>query len=174
MMFSAERARRIVVIGCTGAGKSTFSAELAHCLSGPYIERDALGILGSENYFSAVNAMLKGNTWVFDGPPYYVDTLVYSAADLVIWLDYSRPLVLWRAIRRSMKRTLRSTKPNGNEAGRFRQWIAPGGPLWAWSTYAERRTEFGALSCRPDLSNLQVLRFTTPLKARLWLRSLCG
>ena len=162
----------VVVVGCCGAGKSTFSAELAFRLRVPYVERDALGKLGSDEYRAAVETMLKTDAWVFDGPPYFVDHLVYPAAQVVVCLDYSRSLVMKRAIRRSIKRTFARAEPSKNQSGRLRQWIAPGGPLFAWKTYAQRKQEFATLSEKTELSETQILRFNHPREARDWLASL--
>ena len=160
------------MVGCCGAGKSTFAAELALRLCVLYIERDALGKLGSDEYRAGVGAMLKTRAWVFDGPPYFVDHLVYPVAHVVVWLDYPRSLVIKRAIRRSVKRTFALSKPDKNQSGRLHQWIAPGGSLFAWKTYAQRKREFATLSENPELSETQILRFDHPQKARNWLASL--
>lgn len=171
-MHSQTSFQRIVVVGCCGAGKSTFSAALARRLCLPYVERDRLGDLGSEAYRTAVDRMLTQEEWVLDGPPYYVDGLVYPAAQIVIWLDYGKTLVLWRAIRRSLRRTFCPPESEESRWWRFRQWSAPGGPCWAWQTYSQRKQEFAALSRRPELASVQVVRFGCPAEARAWLAGL--
>ncbi len=165
------RLQRAVVVGCCGAGKSTFSAELARRLGVPHVERDALGELGSDAYRGAVAAIVRAERWVFDGPPYFVDDLVYPAAQSVIWLDYSRTLVLWRAVRRSLRRTFAPPEPGEKRGWRLRQWIAPGGPCFAGSVYAGRRREFRQLQHRPEAVG-KVLRFGGPAAAQAWLASL--
>jgi len=112
---------KVVVVGCCGAGKSIFSAQLARCLGVPHVERDALGELGSDAYQTAVAAVVSTQGWVFDGPPYFVDHLVYPAAQKVIWLDYSRSLVLWQVVRRSLRRTFAQPELSGDRWGRLRQ-----------------------------------------------------
>lgn len=171
-MPNHESLERVVVVGCCGAGKSIFSAELAHRLQVPHVERDALGELGSEAYRAAVSAALAPKKWIFDGPPYYVELQVYSVAEVVIWLDYAKSVALSRAVWRSIGRTLGSVETGKNQPGRLRQWIAPGGPYWTWQTYVARKQEFAALSCRPELATAQVLRFGRPNEACVWLDSL--
>jgi hypothetical protein len=167
-----EPLKRVVVVGCCGAGKTTFSRELARRLHVPYVERDGLGELGSETYRAAAAAVVEAEAWVFDGPPYYVEPLVYSAAQVVAWLDYTKPLVVGRAVRRSLGRTFGLPKPGEKAWGRLRQWIAPGGPYWAWTVYARRQREFAALADRSDLARATVLRFGRPQQAHAWLESL--
>lgn len=103
--------KRIVVVGCAGAGKTTLSRQLAHRLQVSYVERDALGDLVSETYRSAVRAVLEGDAWVFDGPPYCVDAVVYPATETVVWLDYNRLLIMGRAIGRSARRAITRRVP---------------------------------------------------------------
>src|SRR5436305_1650979 len=75
---------RIVVVGCSGAGKTRFSARLARRIGAQHIERDRLGPPTSDRFRSAVDAAVTGDRWVFDGPPYYVETLVYPAVQVVV------------------------------------------------------------------------------------------
>lgn len=166
-----QRLRRVVVVGCCGAGKSHFSAQLAHRLGLPQVERDTLGELGSDAYRGAVAAVVSEKDWVFDGPPYFVDTLVYSAAQKVVWLDYSRTRVVWQATRRALRRTFAPLPAGLSEGWRLRQWIAPGGPRFANSVYADRKREFQLLEVRPECVG-KVLRFVTPADAQAWLTSL--
>jgi hypothetical protein len=41
--------------------------------------------------------------WILDGAPYYADELVYAAADTVIFLDYPKPVVMWRVLWRTLR-----------------------------------------------------------------------
>jgi hypothetical protein len=52
------------------------------------VERDGLGILGSDQYRAAIGALAGQRSWILDGAPYYLDDLIYPAADTVIFLDY--------------------------------------------------------------------------------------
>jgi hypothetical protein len=163
--------RRVVVIGCAGAGKSTFSEALARCLGVPHVDRDTLGEIRSDAYQGAVAAAVGTEGWVFDGAPHCVEETVYPACQLVIWLDYPRPLVVWRATRRSLRRTFGPLPPGENGWWRLRQWITPGGPRCAWCVYRDRKRRFSKLEQRPDLAG-KVLRFGEPAAARAWLASL--
>lgn len=166
-----EPLERVLVIGCCGAGKSIFSAELARRLDVPHVERDALGELGSDNYRNAVATIVSTQRWVFDGPPYFVEDLVYPVAQRVLWLDYSRMLVIRRAIRRAFRRTFAPLEPGKTKRWRLQQWIAPGGPRFANEVYAARKREFSHLQHRAELVG-KVLQFDTPTAAKAWLASL--
>ena len=150
--------KRVVVVGCAGAGKTTLAAALAARLRSPHIERDELGELGSDDYRAAVARAVSGDTWIFDGAPYYEENVVYSRADAVVALDYARRVVMRRVVRRELRR------PDA------RGWRDPTHPVrWAWSVWAERRREIAELEQRPELASAQVIRFASPAAARSWL-----
>ena len=101
---------RVVVIGTSCAGKTTFARSLARMLGFPHIELDALHwqpnwIERPDDEFCALAAAaLAQNSWVTDGN--YVRDLVWSRATTVIWLNYAFPVVLWRAVARTLRRAL--------------------------------------------------------------------
>ena len=96
---------------------------------------------------------------------------MYPQAQLVVWLDYSQSVVLWRAVCRSVQRTFSAPEPGENAWWRLRQWVSPGGPLFACRVYAARKREFSELEQRSRVT-APVLRFTAPAAARAWLASL--
>lgn len=162
---------RIVVIGCCGAGKSHLSANVARRLGIPHYERDALGRLGSDDYRLAVTRIVAQSDWVFDGPPFFVDDLVYGAAQTVVWLDYARHVVLGRAIRRALRRSFGCGLAPNASGGIFDHWFGAGGPVFANAVFAARHREFETLSGRADIKD-KLLRFATPNAADRWVKSL--
>ncbi|MFB5191661.1 DNA topology modulation protein [Alicyclobacillus fastidiosus] len=101
--------RRIIVIGSPGAGKSTFSRELAERLELPLYHLDSLywkpGWVerSRDEWFAIHEDVLAKPTWVIDGN--YGGTLRprVEAADTVIWLDLPRPLCLYRCLKRVVR-----------------------------------------------------------------------
>ncbi|MDP9355768.1 MAG: adenylate kinase [Chloroflexota bacterium] len=106
----ASAPRKIVVKGTSGAGKSTFAAEVARRLALPHVELDALhhGPNWSEpsvdDFRARVREAMAATTdgWVIDGnyDSKLGDTVV-GAADVIIWLD----LPFWVKLRRLWNRT---------------------------------------------------------------------
>jgi hypothetical protein len=161
---------RVVVIGCAGSGKSTLARKLAERTGLPLVERDDLGRLGSPQYLAAIAEMAARPAWILDGPPYFADELVYPRADAVIFLDYPKPLVLWRVLVRTirvelMRRASGAHRPQGLAALRD-----PQHPVrWAWISHGDRHREGLELMKSP----LPVVhRFTRPAAARRWLMSI--
>jgi adenylate kinase family enzyme len=81
--------KRVLIVGCAGAAKTTLAAALAARLRAPHVERDELGELGSDEYRAAVARVVSNEAWVFDGAPYDEEGVVYSRADSVVALDYA-------------------------------------------------------------------------------------
>src|SRR5690348_18218982 len=88
--------RKINVRGTSGAGKSTFAAELATRLGVPHIELDALhhGPNWAQPTAAEFQARVKAamaaapDGWVIDGNyDSKLGGLVTGAADIVVWLD---------------------------------------------------------------------------------------
>ena len=99
--------RRVVVLGCSGAGKSTFARRLGAKLSAPVVHLDALfwrpGWVepSNEDFRAKVAAVVCGDAWVTDGN--YVGRtydLRLPRADTVIFIDQPRWLCLARVFRR--------------------------------------------------------------------------
>ena len=86
--------KKVIVIGCPGSGKSTFSAELAKICGLPLHHLDMLywnadkTTVSKEEFLFRLENVLKGDEWIIDGN--YNSTLEkrFSACDTVFFLDY--------------------------------------------------------------------------------------
>jgi adenylate kinase family enzyme len=103
--------RRVVILGCAGAGKTTLAVTMGERLSLPVIHLDTLlGPCAPEAYREKLAAAIAGDAWVTEGHPWHVrdfaDTLDLSVprADLVLFVHQPRWLSLWRVIRRCLDR----------------------------------------------------------------------
>lgn len=170
---------RILVVGVTGAGKSTLARALAGRLALPYHEMDALYFGGpgwavNARFGEQVSELAAGPRWIVDslGPPDVRD-LLWERADTVVWLDYPRRVVMPRVLRRSLRRSLtREVLFGGNREG-WAGWFSREHPVrWAWSQYAARRTEVARRSRDPRFAPLETLRSGHPDSTAAWLASL--
>lgn len=167
---------RINVTGTTGSGKTTMARNLAQRLGVPHVELDALH--WGPNWTEAPNEMfrersskaLSGDEWAVDGNYSVVRDIVWSRANMVIWLDYSLPVTLVRLWRRSIKR-LHSQEElwNGNRE-KFRTLFLSRDSLFIWllQTYNKRRREYPALLQMPEHAHLRVVHLKSPREANEW------
>ncbi|MEM7188889.1 MAG: hypothetical protein AAF439_04690 [Pseudomonadota bacterium] len=101
--------RRVMVVGGSGAGKSTFAAALAARLGVPAVHMDTLfwrpGWVEApeEEFLASVQAAAAGDAWVMDGNYSRTWPGRLGRADAVVFLDMPTWLRFWRAVRRTMK-----------------------------------------------------------------------
>ena len=99
--------------------------------------------------------------------------VIYSVTDTIILLDYPKPVVMRRVLRRALaiellRRPSGAHRPQGPAA-----WRDSEHPVrWAWTSHRDRHQEGLALTERKDLASATIIRFTAPAAARNWLRGL--
>lgn len=173
---AAERSTRVVVVGTSGCGKTTFARQLAVLLRVPHVELDYLywGPNWTERptdlFRADVTEALAQPAWVCDGNYSAVRDIVWPRANTLVWLDFSFPLVFYRAVVRTLTRmvTREELFAGNRESWRLmfgRDWI----PWWVVRTFHRRRVQYGGLLRDASYAHLQVLRFTTPDEARAYL-----
>jgi len=98
--------KRVLIIGNPGAGKSTLATRLGKILDLPVIHLDRYfwqpGWIQTESqkWRQKVLELISGERWIIDGNYRNTMDIRIPKADTIIWLDYSRSLCLWRAIKR--------------------------------------------------------------------------
>lgn len=100
---------RILVLGCGGAGKSSFSVLLGEKLDIPVIHLDAYywkdGWVESsrEEFLQSIEPLSSESSWIMDGNYGGTLDIRMKACDTVIFLDRSRALCLWRIFKRRIQ-----------------------------------------------------------------------
>jgi len=117
-----RRANRILVMGCSGGGKSTLSQQIAARFGLAYvsIDRDVLWLpgwveRGKQEQRAIIAAMVQEERWILDGTNPSTFDVRLPRADFVIWVRMPRLLCIWGAISRWVK-----------WMGRTRPEMAPG------------------------------------------------
>jgi adenylate kinase family enzyme len=165
---------RIVVVGTAGAGKTTLAI--------PHVELDALhwdpgwqalSITDPAEFVRRVDAATAGDAWVVDGNYGPVRALIWRRATHLVWLDYDRPVIMARVIRRTLVRALFRTRMWSGNVERWRHLLRPSHPIrWAWSTWCRRRAEIEALLRQDAQAHLIVHRLRRPAEAKHVARAL--
>jgi adenylate kinase family enzyme len=171
---------RVVVIGTSCAGKTAFARSLACALSFPHVELDALfwqpnwTPRPSEEFRKLVAQELSQGCWVTDGNYSVVRDLVWSRATTVIWLNYVFPLVLWRALTRTVRRVMTQEELfSGNrESLRMALFSRESILWWVLTTFHRRRKQYRVLFDRRTSAQLAYLEFRNPTEAQNFLTGL--
>ncbi len=169
---------RVAVIGSSGSGKSTFGRALAGACDLARVELDALnwgpGWLDRSNtdpaaFQALVDGAIAGERWVTDGNYRAAMTRILPRATHLVWLDYSRTVVMRRVIRRSFVRAAGQQElwPRTGNREEFRRWLSKEHPIrWAWDTYNRRRLQYEALFADPRMGHVQKHRLRHPREAQ--------
>ena len=102
-------ARRIVVLGCAGAGKTTLARRLGQALSAPVFVLDDLWVRlqpagDTQAFRDHLRDLHRAEAWVSDGNFAAVSFDVrLMSADVIIWLERPRWVCLWRAVTRVLR-----------------------------------------------------------------------
>jgi adenylate kinase family enzyme len=168
------RPQRVLVAGTSGAGKTTLAAALSRALGVPHVELDGL-FHGPDwtprpEFEAEVLALASGPQWVTEWQYGVVRPLLLGRADLLVWLDLPRAVVLQQVVRRTVRRRLRRTELwNGNVEPPFRTILTEPDHIvrWAWTSHAWTgpRVE-AAQRSRPELP---VVRLRSRSEVRRWL-----
>lgn len=165
---------RVVIVGSSCAGKSTLAAELAEIYGCACIDLDALHwgpnwvATPREVFRERVAAATAGPAWVVAGNYGSVRDLLWPRATLIIWLNYSFPTVLWRGVKRTLRRCFnREVLWNGNrESVRMSFFSKQSILLWIVTTFYRRRRELAALRASGAYPHLAWVELRAPSQAR--------
>jgi adenylate kinase family enzyme len=105
------QARRIVVAGAAGAGKTTLAARIADATGVPRTEIDAVywraGWTANERFVEEVEALVATDEWVTEFQYAQVLPVLAARAELLVRLRPPVPIVLARLLRRTVRRRVR-------------------------------------------------------------------
>jgi adenylate kinase family enzyme len=176
--------RRVVVVGTSGAGKTTLARELARRLNVRHVELDAIHwkpnwtSTPSDQMVAEVSAALdaadaEAGGWTVCGHYGQVRQVTWGRADTVIFLDYPMRVVFTRVFARTLRRWWRQEELwNGNrERLRDNFFSKESLFLWVINTWRIRRRTTPRLLRDPQFAHLRTYRFRTPRHLERWLNA---
>ena len=170
--------KRIVVVGTSGAGKTTLAQQVASRLNYPHIELDSLywgkDWIESPDFLEKVAEETERPSWVLDGNYSRVRHIVWPQADTIIWLDYSIWVCYWRMARRAFQRVfLRVELWNGNRETFREQFLSKDSLfVWIYQTHDRRRQKYSQLLHNNQYLHLTWIHHNSPRQTKQWLKQL--
>ncbi|MCQ1852932.1 AAA family ATPase [Neorhizobium galegae] len=151
-----SNADRILVIGCSGGGKSTLAQKIARRFNLTYIsiDRDVLWLPGwvqrdKPEQHRLIVELTAGERWIMDGTNTSTFDIRVPRSDLVIWVRMPRWLCVWGILSRWI-----------TNRGRTRPEMAPGCPekmewqflrfVWTWEKVYGPRVAAGLTAYAGD------------------------
>jgi adenylate kinase family enzyme len=166
---------RVVVVGTSCSGKTTFARRLARVLSAQYVELDSL-YWGPEwtprpAFQDEVLAAAQRPRWVIDGNYSAVRDIIWRRGTAIVWLDYSFARIFSQALRRTMRRVFTGERLySGNRETIGNAFFDTEGiPWWVVRTHRKRRREFPELFRRPEYRHARVIQLHTPTAAEAFI-----
>jgi adenylate kinase family enzyme len=169
--------QRIVIVGPTGAGKTSLAQQLTSRLHLPAVDLDALfwgpnwQPVETSSFRTRVDAITAQERWLVGGNYSVARDLIWPRADTLIWLDYALPIVFVRLLRRTVRRIVTHEELFAGNRENWRSQFASRDSLFLWllKSQPRQRREYPHLLAEPDHRHLQVLQFRTPHALQHWL-----
>lgn len=166
--------RRVVVAGTSGSGKTSLATRIAEVLGVPHVEVDALhhgpGWTRRATFSADVESFTAGPGWVTEWQYHQVRELLADRADLMVWLDLPRHVVVRQVVRRTIRRRLRQEVLwNGNVEPPLWTFFTRRDHIvrWSWRTHASYPQRVSDLVGRRP--HLPVVRLSSHHQADRWL-----
>ncbi|HEX8287529.1 MAG TPA: DNA topology modulation protein [Pyrinomonadaceae bacterium] len=126
--------KKVLIIGSSGAGKSTFSRRLGEATGLPVVHLDMLywnpGWVETpkDEWSEKVEKALSGDEWILDGNYSGTMDLRFPACDTVIFLDFPRTVCVYRILKRVLtyRKGTRPDMPTGCDEKfdwAFTKWV---------------------------------------------------
>ena len=184
MIAGQPDVRRVLIAGITGSGKTTLARRLAPALGLQYYELDDLyydpGMRMAAAFPAVIDQLTAEQSWLFDsqGPPAdseappEVRDRLWSCADTLVWLDYPRRVVVWRAVTRSLRRIVTRERLWQGYRDSPRQWLRPDHPIRrAWRLSRIRSEQLETRTQEPAWAHLTIIRLRSPRETEAWLNA---
>lgn len=166
--------KRVMIVGCGGAGKSTLAQQLGEKTGLPVVHLDRLfwkpGWVerDREEFDVLLRQEMSKDEWIMDGNFNRTLPERLSRCDTVIYLDYSRLTCLWGVLKRVLT-TYGTVRPDMGDGCPER--IDFDFLKWVWNFNRNKRE--GYYRQFREVSHAQVLIFKNRRATKRFLRNLC-
>ncbi|HSP05201.1 MAG TPA: hypothetical protein VLR27_16975 [Acidimicrobiales bacterium] len=171
-------ARRILLFGVTGSGKTTLARSVGARTGIPWHSADdELGWLPgwverpTDEQRKIAERITSGDAWILDTAYSRWRDLVMARVELVVALDYPRWRSLSRLLRRTARRVVRRELVcNGNRETLRRALSRDSIIAWHFRTFREKRAHIDRWMADP--AGPRIVRLRSPAETDRWLETL--
>lgn len=173
--------QRIVIIGPTGSGKTTFGRKLAEKSGIAATDLDDLNWLPgwvqreTDEFYRLAEGATQGDRWIIIGNYSKVRGAIWPKADTFIWIDYPFPRVFWQLLRRSVRRAAdKQPVCNGNvETWRGLFLSKNSLILWLFQSYWRRGRQYAEIfESGRNTPDITYIRLRSPKETAAFLEGL--
>ena len=181
MLEKLNTPHRIIVIGSSCAGKTTLAKNLAALLNVHYIELDAIHwkkdwVEREDVEFRELlqTAIFENKTWVMDGNYSIARDITWKQATTIIWLNYSFPLVFWRALKRTVRRVFTQEELYSGNRESFRHSFLSRESilLWVLMSFWQRRKKYREIIELKAFPHIHFIEFRRPAEPARFLEKI--
>ncbi len=140
---------KIVIVGSTGSGKTTFAGRLSKLLNIPHVQLDSLfwkpdwRESTNEEFRAKVEEAVSQDKWIIDGNYARNQDITTGNADTVIWLDYPLYKITFRVVKRSLSRVITKQPMWHNNRETFRKLFSKDSiVLFAITSYNKKNSRY--------------------------------
>ena len=166
--------KRVIIVGCGGAGKSTLARQLGEITGLPVVHLDKIFWLPGwverdrEEFDELLRQEMSKDEWIMDGNFNRTMPERLSRCDTVIYLDYSRLTCLFGVLKRVLT-TYGTIRPDMGEGCPERvdlEFLK-----WVWTFNKNKRQRYYGLF--REASHAQVMIFKNRRQTKQYLKELC-
>jgi adenylate kinase family enzyme len=182
-VVATSKPQRISVVGASGSGKTHLARTLSWRLGLPLHELDrvrvevASGASPAEGFEQRADELAQEERWIIDGHYCSVRHVIWTKADMVVWLNYPLHLIARRLMSRYTRKFVPVRAPGA--AGATKSSVREIGPPVSWKGRMRRvmrnlreRREYGELLRSPQYQGLQVVELRSHKMTLEWIDSL--
>ncbi|MCT2588390.1 adenylate kinase [Streptomyces sp. N2-109] len=173
--------RKIALFGPPATGKTTLARRLSWKLGCPHTDLDDLlftpdGSLPMEEFRRQAGEITRGDEWIVEGNFSQLADVVWHRADVLVWLDFPLPLIVYRILRRSLRQLA------GREDSAQARRLTWGKAFFsrrsllrtAIRKYRNNRSRYVLQVSETAARGVEVVRLRNPREVQRWTKAAAG